>query len=183
MDGYMCSVERPGMPEGGATETLWPCGTLGRPHGLRGELTLRPGPEGLTYLALGARFWVASADGSAPDPVVVERAGGTDRRPYLRLDGVATRDAAARLTGSLLLASGGGLEDIPQYTVGRLLGLPATSGGSALGRVADVLEGVTHEILVIRDDDGEELLVPLVEELVTVDEKRRCVIVREGLVE
>jgi len=176
-------VEKPGGAHGGPPETLWPCGVLGRPHGLRGELALTPAPEGLTYFEYGARFWVAPRDGSPPEEVAARRVGGTDRSPYLRLGGVETREQAAGYTGALLLASGGRLDELPQYVVGRLIGLVVVCGDRTLGRVADVMQGVAHEVLVVHADDGEEVLLPLVEELVTVDEERRLVIIREGLVE
>ena len=162
---------------------LWPCGRLGRPHGLTGELALEPFPGGVDYLAAGTSFFISRDAGDAPPvPVNVTRVGGADRRPLVRLEGVETREQAAACGGALLLASGGALDDLLAYRGDELIGLTATCGDQTVGTVTDILQGVAHDILQIRDEEsGEETLVPLVEELVTVDEGRRVVRIREGL--
>jgi 16S rRNA processing protein RimM len=160
---------------------LWPCGVLGRPHGLHGEIALGPLPDGVSYLEQGTEFFLSRGGEDEPVPVRLERIGGSDRRPLLRFDGIDSRDQAATLSGSLLLAAGGPLDELPQYVVGELIGLRAVCGDRELGVVADVLQGVVHDILQIAGDDGVEVLVPLVDELVTVDEDAGLVIVREGL--
>jgi len=159
---------------------LWPCGVLGRPHGLKGEIALDPSPGGVEYLAQGTCFFVAKGDRS-PVPVVAERCGGADRRPLLRLEGVDTREAAAVLSGSILLAAGPALDGMPHYLVGDLVGLPAVCGDRELGIVADVLQGVAQDILQITAPGGEEELVPLVDALVTVDRVAGVIHIREGL--
>jgi 16S rRNA processing protein RimM len=154
---------------------------LGRPHGLHGEIALQPLPDGVSYLEQGTEFFLSRGGEEEPEAVRLERIGGSDRRPLLRLDGIESRDEAATLSGSLLLASGGPLDELPQYVVGDLIGLRAVCGDRELGAVTDVLQGVVHDILQIAGHDGEEVLVPLVDELVTVDREAGVVIVREGL--
>jgi ribosomal 30S subunit maturation factor RimM len=92
---------------------LWPCGVLGRPHGLHGEISLEPLPGGAALLRQGAEFFLSKGGDQMPVPVRLERAGGADRRPILRLEGVHDRQAAAALSGAFLLASGGALEELP----------------------------------------------------------------------
>jgi 16S rRNA processing protein RimM len=163
------------------TRSLWPCGVLGRPHGLHGEIALDPLPDGVQLMAQGIEFFVSRGGDDPPDPVRVERAGGADRRPLLRLEGVESREQAAAFTGCLLLASGPALDERPHYVVGDLVGLRAVSGDRELGTVSDVLQGVAQDILQIVAPDGAEILVPLVDELVTVDQSAGLVSVREGL--
>jgi 16S rRNA processing protein RimM len=151
--------------------SLWSCGTLGKVHGLGGELYLNPSVDGLERLELGTSFYVVGAGAAEPRPCAVMRVGGTDRRPLVRLDLAATREDAIALQGSELLAAGGALEELPHYRVGDLLGLPVeTAAGVPLGTVQDVLEAPAHEILAVRAPDGGELLVPLVDELVSLDD-------------
>jgi 16S rRNA processing protein RimM len=163
------------------TRGLWPCGVLGRPHGLHGEIALDPLPDGARYLAAGVEFFLSKGGQEQPVSVGVERVGGMDRRPLLRFAGVTSREAAAALTGSLLLAAGGVLDALPQHVVGELLGLRAVCGDRELGTVTDVLQGVVQDILQIRSAEGEEVLVPLVDELVTVDRVAGVILVRDGL--
>ena len=168
--------------------TLWTCGVLGKTHGLRGELYLKPAPRGLEYMALGERFYV-TAEGRTEGaerliPCTVTRAGGTDRRPLVRLDIAASRDEARAVQGAELLAAGGALDELPHYRVGDLVGRPVrTASGRPLGEVADVLEAPAHEILDVRTPAGESLLVPLVEQLVRLDEKSGALHVVDGLLE
>jgi 16S rRNA processing protein RimM len=169
---------------------LWACGILGKVHGLRGELYLNLSPEGLEHLRMGADFYVARPDPDAPEgaerlvPCAVTRAGGTDQRPLVRLDLAQTRETAIALQGMELLAAGGELDALPFYRVGDLIGLRVeTAAGGLLGEVSDVLEAPAHEILQVRAPDGASLLLPLVEELVSVDAEAGVLRVVDGLVE
>jgi len=162
-------------------DVLWPCGTLGRAHGLHGEIYLELLPHGLEYLIKGARFLLGGEEDEEPRPVVIARAGGADRRPLLRLDGVTTREQAAALSGSLLLAAGGELGELPAWRSGDLIGLRAEYGGRQLGVVTDVLQAPASDILQIEAPDGHAILVPLVNELVSVDLDTGRLVVREGL--
>jgi len=169
---------------------LWACGILGKAHGLHGELYLNLSPEGLSHLSMGADFYVARPERDAPEgaerliPCAVTRAGGTAQRPLVRLDLAPTREAALALQGMELLAAGGELDALPFYRVGDLIGLRVeTASGLVLGEVGDVLEAPAHEILQVRAPDGTSMLLPLVEELVTVDAEAGVLRVVDGLVD
>ena len=150
---------------------LWSCGTLGKVHGLKGELYLNLSPGGLERLRLGTRFHVAGEGAGEPRPCAVTRVGGTDRRPLVLLDLAATREAAIALQGLELLASGDELDEQPHYRVGDLLGAAVeTASGRLVGSVSDVLETPAHEVLAVRGPDGDEVLIPLVDELVSLED-------------
>jgi ribosomal 30S subunit maturation factor RimM len=165
------------------SELLWPCGTLGRAHGLHGELYLDLLPHGLEYLTGGQRFFLVTADGSEPSPVAILRTGGDDRRPLVRLRGVDSREQAVAVAGAVLAAAGGALTDIPAWRAGDLLGMRAESGGRELGTVTDVLQAPASDLLQIQAPGAEPVLVPLVDELVQIDARARIVHIREGLLE
>jgi ribosomal 30S subunit maturation factor RimM len=120
-----------------STPGLWACGSLGKVHGLQGELYLNLYPGGLEYLHRGTRFWVAGVsddDAEAPPSpreCLILRLGGTDRRPLVRLDLAESREQAIALQGRELLASGEELDAIPHYSYADLIGLRASSGRSA----------------------------------------------------
>ena len=169
---------------------MWACGILGKAHGLRGELYLNLSPDGLQHLELGADFFVARPDPDTPEgaerlvPCAVTRAGGTAQRPLVRLDLAGTREEAIALQGLELLATGGELDDLPFFRVGDLVGLRVeTAAGGRLGEVTDVLEAPAHEILQVRTPDGASLLLPLVEEVVSVDAEAGVLRVVAGLVD
>jgi 16S rRNA processing protein RimM len=161
---------------------LWSVGVLGKVHGLRGELYLNLAPGGLERLELGERFYVAEEGAGRPRPCAVTRAGGTDRRPLVLLDLAATREAAIALQGRELLAAGDELDRQPHYRVGDLLGLPVrTASGRPVGEVRDVFETPAHEILVVRAPEGPDVLIPLVDELLTLEDD--VMVVVDGLLD
>ena len=150
---------------------LWSCGVLGKVHGLKGELYLNLSPGGLERLRLGTRFHVAGEGAGGPRPCAVTRVGGTDRRPLVLLDLAATREEAIALQGLELLASSDELDQQPHYRVGDLLGaVVETASGRLVGSVSDVLETPAHEVLAVRGPDGGEVLIPLVDELVRLED-------------
>jgi 16S rRNA processing protein RimM len=164
------------------TDSLWSCGTLGKVHGLKGELYVNLGPGGLEWLELGERFYLSSEGAGEPRPCVVTRVGGTDQRPLVVTDLAATREAAIGLQGCELLAAGDELDALPHYRVGDLLGLPVrTASGRLVGEVRDVLESPAHEILAVRAPDGADVLIPLVDELLSLADDGLVVV--EGLLD
>lgn len=149
--------------------SLWSIGTLGKVHGLKGQMYLNLAPGGLERFELGERFFLGAGAGERR-PCAVTRVGGTDRRPLVVTDLAATREEAVTLQGSELLAVGDELDAQPHYRVGDLLGLPVrTASGRAVGEVRDVLEAPAHEILAVRAPDGAEVLIPLVDELLSLE--------------
>jgi 16S rRNA processing protein RimM len=161
---------------------LWSCGTLGKVHGLRGELYLNLAPDGLERLELGERFYVAEEGAGEPRPCAVTRVGGTDRRPLVLLDLATTREEAIALQGRELLAAGDELDRRPHYRVGDLLGLHVrTDSGRPVGEVRDVLETPAHEVLVVRAQDGDDVLIPLVDELLNLEDD--ALVVVDGLLD
>jgi len=161
---------------------LWSCGTLGKVHGLKGQLYLNLAPGGLDRLELGERFYVADEGAGEPRTCAVTRVGGTDRRPLVLLDLAATREEAIALQGRELLAAGTALDEVPHYRVGDLLGLPVrTASGRLVGEVRDVLEAPAHEILAVRAPDGADVLIPLVDELVSLEDDGLAVV--DGLLD
>jgi len=149
--------------------TYWRCGTLGKAHGLRGELYLRLAPDGLERLRRGERLFVVDEERGELVPVRLTRLAGTAERPIVALDVATSREEALALQGKELVAAGGELDGQPHYRVGDLLGLPVTTAaGRPVGTVRDVLEAPAHELLAVATADGRELLVPLVDALVEV---------------
>jgi len=161
---------------------LWACGRLGKAHGLDGELYLDLEPGGLEVLVRAGEFYLGAAGGAGDvTPCALTRVGGTDRRPLVRLDLAATREEARALTGRELWGAGGALADRPHYVVGELTGLEVRYEGRRVGVIADVVPAPAQELLVVRRDDGGELLLPLVDELVAVDVEAGTAVVRAGL--
>jgi 16S rRNA processing protein RimM len=137
-------------------------GIVGRAHGLDGSFTVeRPDHP----LAEGTVVRVAGAERT------IERRGGTDKRPLVRLDGVADREAAQALGGELLL-----VEDVleeGEWLVEDLVGCTV----EGLGEVRRVIPGPSCDVLEL--EGGQ--LVPLIGDAVkAVDTGARRIEVDAG---
>lgn len=143
-------------------------GRLGAPFGVQGWVKLEsytePPEQILRYPALRA--------GAAGDQVAVRDWKRVGRGQLaVRIDGVASRDAAVGLRGAELWVR---RADLPptapgEYYFADLIGLVAVNlEGDALGQVAEILELPAHPVLVLHGE--RERLVPLVQErLIKVD--------------
>ena len=146
------------------TERLVPAGRVGKPHGRDGSFYV----EGAGHaLPVGLAVVVAGR------PARIERRGGTDQRPLIRLEGAADRSDAAALRGEPLLVSE---EDAPlaedEFLAADLVGCSVPG----IGTVRAVLSGPSCDVL---DVDGE--LVPLVRDAVRrVDLEARVIEVDRG---
>lgn len=140
-------------------------GRVGRPHGVRGEVTVRCDPDLDEPLRVGDVCWT--------DRDRAARLTVHDARPHrdglvVAFEGFDAREHAERLRGAVLRRERRA-EDLADDAVWveDLLGRELRDGGGELvGVVADVVDGAAHDLLVVARPDGAEVLVPLVAELV-----------------
>lgn len=147
-------------------------GRVGRPHGVRGELSVHPlTDEPARRFVAGA---VVTADGV---PLRIETVRPHGDRLLLFFAEVADREAAQALTGALLHAEVAAEEDPGEddaWFDHQLVGLAVRLlDGSTVGSIARVDHGAAQDLLVIRRGEGRarrEALVPFVTAIVpTVD--------------
>ncbi|WP_411278377.1 ribosome maturation factor RimM [Falsiroseomonas sp.] len=129
-------------------------GEIGRPHGVRGLVRLHAFTEDPKAIsAYGPLTDAAGTRRYAVSPLP----GGLGR-----IEGVADRDAAARLTGTKLYVERDRLPppaDPDEFLLCDLEGLPAfAEDGSALGTVRSVEEYGAGPFLVIQGEGGERLV-------------------------
>ena len=143
-------------------------GRIGKPHGIRGELTVEvrtDDPE--LRFAPGS---VLVTDPARVGPITVEAVRWHSGRLLLRVEGVADRTAAEGLRGVVVSAEVPDDEvpgDPEEFYDHQLRGLAAvTVGGEAVGEVSDVIHLPAQDLLAIARPGGRELLVPFVSELV-----------------
>jgi len=149
-------------------------GRVGRPHGVRGEVTVLPagddpGDYGRgTILRAGERdLEVRSARPYRDRGLIVAFTGLRDRNEAETLRGALLTRAAAERRAP---AEG-------EFWSSSLVGLEAvTLGGTVLGRVSDVVVGALQDRLVITTPRGQEVEVPFVEGMVADPAGGRIVI-------
>lgn len=146
-------------------------GRVAKAHGVTGELVVEvrtDDPE--LRFAPGAILRAKASDHREHNYVVLAvRPHGN--RLLLRLGGVADRDAADALRGSLFVIDSDDLPPIDQpdtYYDHQLEGLLVrTTKGRDIGTVAEVLHTAGGELLAVDRAEAGELLVPFVTAIVT----------------
>ncbi|WP_067184117.1 ribosome maturation factor RimM [Microtetraspora niveoalba] len=142
-------------------------GRIGRPHGVRGEVTVEvrtDDPE--LRFAPGTAL---ATDPASAGPLEVEGTRWHKGILLLGLVGVDDRDAAEALRGTLLVIDSADLppsDDPDEFHDHQLVGLAVvTVTGEPVGEVADVLHH-GQDLLVVRRPSRGEAYVPFVKALV-----------------
>ncbi len=145
-------------------------GRIGRPHGLRGEVTVQvttDDPDG--RFAAGA---VLGTDPGSRGPLTVTGMRRSGPVLVIGFDGITDRDAAETLRGTLLTLDSATLpvpDDPDEFYDHQLIGLSVLDrSGTVLGTVAEVMHPPASPVLVVNRPDGSEELVPFVSAIVPV---------------
>ncbi|MBW8486035.1 ribosome maturation factor RimM [Actinomadura parmotrematis] len=142
-------------------------GRIGRPHGIRGELTVDVRTDVPEYrFAPGSEL---ATDPAATGPLTVAAARWHSGRLLLRFTGVDDRGAAEELRGTWLVVDPADIpasDDPDDFHDSDLVGLAVvTAGGQDVGTVAEILHH-GQDLLVVRRTSGGDALVPFVAAIV-----------------
>ncbi len=158
---------------------------IGKPHGIRGEVTVQlftDAPE--ERFEPGAVFRVEPA---AQGPLTIASARWNKEILVLGFEEVPDRNAAELLRGAkLFIESEETDDDDDAWYEHELVGLEARVGDEVIGKVSALRTMTVQDLLIIERPDGEEILVPFVEEIVPdVDVEAGFVVLTppEGLLE
>jgi 16S rRNA processing protein RimM len=145
-------------------------GRVVRAHGITGEVVVdvrTDDPD--TRFAPGTALR-GRAKGGPERRYTVDSARPHGGRLLVRLDGVADRNAADALRGTVFVVDSQDLppiEDPDEFYDHQLEGLKVvTTAGDKVGTVAEVLHTAAGELLSVRTEEG-EVLVPFVSAIVT----------------
>jgi 16S rRNA processing protein RimM len=147
-------------------------GRVVKAHGVTGELAVEvrtDEPDG--RFTAGATLRGRAPRSTGPDrSFVVESVREHGGRLLVRLAGVADRDTADGLRGTLFVVDSADLppiEDPDEFYDHQLEGLTVnTVDGQDLGTVAEVLHTGAGELLAVRDANRREVLIPFVSAIV-----------------
>lgn len=153
-------------------------GRIGKPHGVRGEVTVevrtdepeaRFAPGSVLVTEPGA---VPSAPGAwrVPEKLTVESARWHQGRLLVAFEGVLDRDVAEALRNTLVGVDSADVappEDPEEFNDHQLVGLAVvTRDGDRLGEVARIDHAPASDLLVLRRPDGRTALIPFVKAIV-----------------
>jgi 16S rRNA processing protein RimM len=146
-------------------------GRVVKAHGITGEVVVEirtDDPD--ARFAPGTTLRGRAPKGGSERGYIVESARAHSGRLLVRLDGVADRNAAEALRGTVFVVDSQDLppiEDPDEFYDHQLEGLQVvTSAGQKVGTVAEVLHTAAGELLAVRAEEG-EVLVPFVSAIVT----------------
>lgn len=143
-------------------------GRVGKPHGLRGEVTVAPSTDDPEV-----RFSAGSVlltDPAERGPLTVTGSRHSAGMLVVAFAGVGDRTAAEALRGTVLQVEAEVLaepEDEDDFYDHQLIGLSVRSvDGTLLGEVTGVMHPPASPVLEVRRTDGTEELVPFVKAIV-----------------
>ena len=141
-------------------------GRVVKAHGISGEIVVEVRTDDPDQRFAPGATLRARKSGAAQRNYVIEAARAHGGRLLVRLAGVADRDGADALRGSLFVVEAAELPPIDEpdtYYDHQLEGLAVRdTGGESVGTVAEVLHTAAGELLSITRLDGRELLMPFV---------------------
>ncbi|QDY79244.1 ribosome maturation factor RimM [Streptomyces qinzhouensis] len=142
---------------------------IGRAHGIRGEVTVEvrtDEPE--QRLAPGA---VLATDPASTGPLTIETGRVHSGRLLLRFAGVHDRTGAEALRNTLLIADVDPEEtpeDPDEYYDHQLVDLDVVlTDGTPVGRITEISHLPSQDLFIVERPDGDEVMIPFVEEIVT----------------
>ncbi|MFS1298110.1 ribosome maturation factor RimM [Streptosporangium longisporum] len=165
-------------------------GRIGRPHGLRGDVSVEVRTD-----EPDRRFAPGTAlatDPASAGPLVVESRRWHSGVLLVRFEGVTGRDRAEELRGTMLVIDSGDIpppEDPDEFYDHQLIGLAVvTPAGEAVGEVSDVLHHGQDLLVVRRPGDAggagggkaAEVYVPFVKALVPVVDLDKGLLIVDG---
>jgi 16S rRNA processing protein RimM len=167
-------------------------GRIGKPHGLRGEVTLdvrTDEPERRFAPGTTLRAEAPAGVDRRPSTLTVARARWHQTTLLVTFEELADRNAAEAARGTVLHATIGH-DETPEgpdeFYDHQLVGLEVVDlDGTHLGTVKALVHGSAQDLLTVRTPDGRDALVPFVTALVPevdLDAGRVVVADRPGLV-
>jgi 16S rRNA processing protein RimM len=140
-------------------------GRLRRSHGLAGEMIMDVLTDFPERLYPGKTVYV----GETHEPIRIEGVRGHNRELIVHMTGLDSPEAAGRYRNAILYVKSSELPKLPEgeYYHHQLLGLTAINeAGEELGRLTDILETGANDVYLVKTLDGNELLLPAVDEVI-----------------
>jgi 16S rRNA processing protein RimM len=160
-------------------------GRIGKPHGIRGEVTVEPfTDEPDIRFAPGAQLSRFDAA-----PLVVEVSHWHSGKLLVKFIDCNDRNSAENLRGTILSTERAEEQtpvDPSEFYDSNLIGCSvSTPDGMIVGEVSDVLHLPSQDLLTVMNVFGQEILIPFVEEIVpSIDVINKKIIITppEGLI-
>jgi len=150
-------------------------GRIGRPHGVRGEVTVEVRTDEPEQRFAAGSVLITDAAAARPEvdvppTLTIEEVRWHQGRALVLFDGVYERDLAENLREVLLCVDAAEVappDDPDEFNDHQLVGLSAVSpGGEVLGEIARIDHAPSSDLLVLALPGGRSALVPFVKAIV-----------------
>lgn len=155
--------------EAGAPEVVPPAfllvGILHRPHGVRGEMIMSVMTDFPERIKVGTVLYM----GAEHAPVTIGSLRHHNRGLLVTLEGYDSREAVAPLRNYELFVRADDRPPLPEgeYYLHQIIGLTVVNDeGQNLGVVAEWIETGANGVYIVRDAEGNEVLLPDIDEVV-----------------
>ena len=139
---------------------------IGKPHGIRGEVTVQVLTDAPSErFVAGTEFVVEPASAG---PLTIRSARWNKDILLLGFEEIADRNAAEAIRGAKLFIETEELDDDDDegWYEHELVGLEARVGSQVVGKVAALTTLPVQDLLTVKTEEGKEILVPFVDEIV-----------------
>lgn len=162
-------------------------GRIAGPHGIQGAVKVYSYAESPSVFKTGLSLYLKRPGDSGGELHLVKWAASQARFVLLLFEGINSRASADNLKGFELFIE---KTDLPQLDEGvyywnDIIGLLVfSSDDEYIGRVESIMETGANDIYVVKNEKGEEVLIPAIESVVTdidIAQKRMKVNLPEGL--
>jgi 16S rRNA processing protein RimM len=163
-------------------------GTVGRAHGVKGEVKVVPATDDPTRFS-GFKKATSRAGRFERELTFTSvriQTTGKGLTPIVKIDGVDSRESAEALRGAELYVPA---ELLPleegEFFLHDLIGMAVEDeDGSAIGSVRDVLDLPAASTMVVKREGSEDVMIPIIPEfIIDVEPERIIVRLVEGMLE
>ncbi|HBT97515.1 MAG TPA: 16S rRNA processing protein RimM [Desulfobulbaceae bacterium] len=165
-------------------------GVVAKARGLQGEVTFHPLSRQPETFACYRAVRIGDGQGLFSRPVTLTSSRVIKGAVAFCLEGMENRDQAEQLVGCAVAIDADDLPELAndEYYWRELIGLDVYDARMRyLGQVEALFDNGAHDVLVVRDQEGKEILLPMVNEIIrqTVVESRRVLVAEplSGLVD
>lgn len=156
-------------------------GKVIKPHGLKGEVKLKPFGCDFALLQQVAEAFLEPSG----QRIAIEHVRGTAQAPIVKFTRIDDRNASEAIAGELLWLHEQDLPPLEEdtfYEADFLFARVVDERGAALGHVESIIETGETDVLVIRTPEGGERMLPATKEVViAVQRESQTVVVRPPL--
>jgi len=157
------SDENTGSPQG--EPVFLAVGWIGRPHGVRGEVTLYLSTDFPERLQPEVRIFL----GEAHIPMLIRARREHQGHLLLKFDGYDSPETVGGLRNQTVFVRADDRPPLPEgeYYHHQIIGLQAIDEqGQILGKVTEILSTGSNDVYVVQPDSGAEILLPATEEVI-----------------